>query len=83
MTARQRRLGWLLCAALVGVVVAAGLLVGALAGGAAALAYAVVAVGLLATAITRGRRLLAPPPLPAGRTCSCCTATHLDPVRVV
>ena len=83
MTARQRRLGWLLCVALVGVVVSAGLLVGALLGGGAALAYAVVALVVLAIAITRGRRLLAPPPLPAGRTCSCCTATSLDPVRVV
>ena len=83
MTARQRRLGWLLCAALLGVVLAGGLLVGALVGLPAALAYAVVALGLLVAAISRGRRLLAPPPLPSGRTCSCCTATHLDPVRVV
>ena len=83
MTPRQRRLGWLLGVALVGLVVAVGLLAGALLGGAAALAYAVGALVLLAGAITRGRRLLAPPALPAGRTCSCCTTTHLDPVRVV
>ncbi len=83
MTGRQRRLGWLLCIALVGVVLAAGLLVGALLGAAAALAYAGGALALLAAAVTRGRRLLAPPPLPAGRTCKCCTATHFDAVRVL
>ena len=83
MSARQRRLSWLLCVALVGILVAGGLLVATLSGGAAALAYAVGALLLLATAITRGRRMLPPPPLPAGRTCSCCTATSLDPVRVV
>ena len=82
MTGRQRRLGWLLCIALVGLVVAVGLLVGSFLGGAAALAYATAALLLLAAAITRGRRRPAPPPLPAGRTCTCCTATHFDPVRV-
>ena len=49
-------------------------------------AYSVGALAVLFVAATRGRRLLAPVPPPAlgaGRTCSCCTASQHDPVRVI
>ena len=79
----SRRLLALMCAAVVGVLLALGVLVGALAGLAGVLAYAAVAVVLVGVAAVRGRRLLAPPPLPPGRTCTCCTTTHFDPVKVI
>lgn len=85
MTA-SRRLGVLLCVAVLGVLFAGGLVVAALAGLPAVLAYAASAVALLGVAMARGRHLLAPaapPALPPGRTCTCCTASQHDPVRVV
>lgn len=79
----SRRLLALMCAAVVGVLLAVGLVVGALAGLPGVLAYAAVALALVVVGAVRGRRLLAPPPLPPGRTCTCCTTTHFDPVKVV
>ena len=82
----SRRLGVLLCVALLGVLFAGGVVVAALAGLPALVAYAVVALALLCVAAVRGRHLLAPAPPPApapGRTCTCCTASQHDPVRVV
>ncbi len=84
MTA-SRRLGVLLCVAVLGVLFAGGLVV-SLAGLPAVLAYAASAVALLGVAMARGRHLLwpaAPPAPPPGRTCTCCTASQHDPVRVV
>ena len=78
-----RRLLALLCAAVVGVLLVVGLLVTALLGARAAAVYAVLAVALLVVGAVRGRRLLAPPTLPEGRTCTCCTTSHTDPVQVV
>lgn len=83
MKAPSRRLAGLLCAALLGVAFAGGLVAAALAGTSGALLYATAAALLLAVAVQRGRRLLTPPARPAGRTCTCCTATQHDPVRVV
>jgi membrane protease YdiL (CAAX protease family) len=79
----SRRLGALLCAAVVGLLVAVGLVVLTAGGPWAAVAYAVVAVALLRVAVVRGRSVLAPPVPPPGRTCTCCTTSQLDPVRVV
>ena len=80
---KPRRLLALLGVSLVGVLAAVGLVVFAAAGPAGAAAYAVVALVLVALAAVRGRRVLAPPRLPPGRTCTCCTTTQFDPVKVV
>ena len=79
----SRRLLALLCAAVLGVLLTVGLAVAALAGPVVAGVYAVVAVALVVVGAVRGRRLLAPRPLPAGRTCTCCTTSHFDPVKVI
>ncbi len=82
----SRRLGALLCVAVLGVLLAGGLVVATVAGLPALAAYAVGALALLLVAALRGRRLLAPVPPPApgpGRTCTCCTASQHDPVRVI
>ncbi len=79
----SRRLLALLCAAVLGVLVVLGLAVTALLGAVAGVVYAVVAAVLVGAGAVRGRRLLAPPQRPAGRTCDCCTTTHLDPVKVI
>ena len=79
--APSRRLLALMCAALLGVLVVLGLVVAALAGPVGVAAYAVVAGALLAVVVVRGRPAPAPPgPL---RTCTCCTTTQHDPVRVL
>ncbi len=83
---RSRRLGALLCVALLGVLLAIGLVVVAAAGPLAGAGYAVVSTGLVAAAAVRGRSVLAPPAVPtapSGRTCTCCTTSQLDPVRVL
>ena len=80
----SRRLGALLCAAVLGVLFAGGLIVWGVAGPVALVAYAVGALALLCLAAVRGRHLLAPDLPPAtGRSCTCCTATQHDPVRVI
>ena len=79
----SRRLLALLCVAVVGVVVAMGLVVVSLTGVVGGLVYAVATGALLTVGAVRGRRLLAPPPLPPGRSCTCCTTSHFDPVKVV
>ena len=79
----SRRLLALLCAAVLGVLLTVGLAVAALAGPVVAGVYAVLAVALVVVGAVRGRRLLAPRPLPAGRTCTCCTTSHFDPVKVI
>ena len=78
-----RRLLALLCVALVGVVLAVGLVVTSVFGPAGAVVYGLAAAALLVVGAVRGRRLLAPPPRTDGRTCTCCTATQFDPVEVV
>ncbi len=84
MNPASRRLGALLCVALVGVLVAVGLGIAGTAGPAAGLVYTALALVVLALAARRGRSLLTPSePPPAGRTCDCCTATQHDPVRIL
>ena len=79
----------LLCAALVGVLGCLGVVVRALVGGPGLLAFAVAAGLLVAVGVVRGRASFAPTPLSpavgaAGpRTCTCCTTTQHDPVRIV
>ena len=80
---RSRLLPVLLCLALVGIAVSVGLVVLAALGWPTAVGYAVVVVALLLVGGARARRALAPPPAPAGRTCTCCTTTQHDPVRIV
>ncbi len=80
------RLRVLMLLAVLGVLVLGGLVVGALAGAVGVTAYAVLAVALLVTGGVLGRRALArveAEPLPAGRSCTCCTTSQFDPVEVV
>ena len=87
MTARlDRRLAGLFVAALLGVLLALGLALAPL-GSLVVASYAVVVVLLLGLLGRRARTVhrsaVVPGPVPAGRTCSCCTSTVHDPVRVV
>ena len=75
-----RRLQVLFLLALLGVLLAAGLVLADLAGPLAAVAYAVVVLGGLLYAASRARAAAAAPP--PGRTCTCCTSTVHDPVEV-
>lgn len=83
MRAPALRLRILLSLALLGIALAVGLVVLAGLGGLVATGYLIVVGLLLGWAVDRGRRALAPTPLPAGRTCTCCTTSQLDPVRIV
>jgi len=74
-----RRLQVLFLLALLGVLVAVGLVVADLGGPLATAAYAVLVLGVLLSAAARARAAAAPP---AGRTCTCCTSTVHDPVVV-
>ena len=77
----------LLCVAVLGVLLLTGLVVTAVAGPAGAVAYAVLAGLLVGVAVVRGRAAFAPTRLApadgAPRTCTCCTTTQHDPVRIV
>jgi hypothetical protein len=79
----SRRLAALFCLAVLGILVLGGIVVGSLTGLVGLLGYAAVTGGLLGLAIARGRRLWQPAPLPAGRTCTCCTTSQHDPAEVV
>ena len=77
------RLRVLMCLAVLGVLGLVGVVVAVLAGVAGLVVFAVLALLLVVLGVVRGRAALAPAPLPAGRTCTCCTSTHFDPVEVV
>ena len=77
------RLRVLMLLALVGVLLLLGVVVAAVAGPVGVAGFAAVAVVLLVAGALRGRAALRPEPLPAGRSCSCCTTTHFDPVEIV
>lgn len=81
MTSRRNQV--LFVVALLGVLAATGTLVAALLGTVAGVVYAVVVVGLVLFGAARARAAEAARRAEAGRTCSCCTATHFDPVKVV
>ena len=82
MTA-SRRLQLLFLIALLGVLVCVGLVVATLAGALAALAYAVLAVGLLVLGAARARAAEQVARREAGYSCSCCTTSQHDPVKVI
>ena len=79
----SRRVQLLFLAALVGVLVCVGLVVLALAGPVPALAYAVIALVLLALGAARARAAQEAARRAAGRTCTCCTTSQHDPVKVI
>ena len=79
----SRRLQVLFLVALVGVLACIGLGVLALAGPVAALAYCVVAVLGLVVAAARARAAQAAARAAEGRTCTCCTTSQHDPVKVI
>lgn len=83
MRAPSRFLRLLLCAALLGVLLVIGLVVAGTLGAVAASVYAVLALVLVVVAVARGRKALAPTPLPPGRSCTCCTTSQHDPVKIV
>ena len=78
-----RRLQVLFLVALVGVLVCVGLAVLALAGTALAVAYAVVAAVLVSVGAARARAAQEVARRAAGRTCTCCTTSQHDPVKVI
>ena len=82
-----RRVQVLFLLALLGTLVCVGLLVAELAGPAAVAGYAVVALVLLALGSARARAaqasVQAASRRDAGRTCTCCTTSQHDPVKVV
>jgi len=81
------RLRVLLCLALLGVLVLVGIVVVTLGSTSGAVAYGVVVVLVVGAAVVRGRAAFAPTRLAsadgAPRTCTCCTTTQHDPVRIV
>ncbi|MBC7373901.1 MAG: hypothetical protein H7323_07920 [Frankiales bacterium] len=77
------RLRILMCLALLGVLLLVGLVVGAIAGTVGVAVFVVLAGALVVLGIVRGRVALAPTPLPLGRTCTCCSTSQHDPVRIV
>jgi hypothetical protein len=79
----MKRLQLLFLVALVGVLVCVGLGVLSLAGPVAAVAYAVVAFGLLLLGAARARAAAEQARRAAGRTCTCCTTSQHDPVKVI
>ena len=79
----MKRLQVLFLVALLGVLACLGLGVLALAGPVAAGAYAVVALLLVVVASARARAAAAAARRAAGRTCTCCTTSQHDPVKVI
>ncbi|MHB8961358.1 MAG: hypothetical protein ACYDAN_17250 [Candidatus Limnocylindrales bacterium] len=79
----SKRLQVLFLVALIGVLVCVGLAVAALAGPLAAAVYAVLAVGLLAVGAGRARAAQQAARREAGYSCSCCTTSQHDPVKVI
>ena len=77
------RLRVLMCLALLGVLLLVGLVVGAIAGPLGVVLFVVLAGLLVAVGIVRGRAALTPTPMPLGRTCTCCTTSQHDPVRII
>jgi hypothetical protein len=78
-----RRLAALFLLAVTGVLVAVGLVVGAVLGGAAVAVYAVVVVALLLVGSQLVKRRARVAAIQAGRTCTCCTGSVHDPVQVI
>jgi hypothetical protein len=79
----SRRPQVLFLLALLGVLAAVGTVVADLLGPAAAAGYGVVVVALVVLGAGRARAAEARRRAAAGRTCTCCTSSQHDPVRVV
>jgi hypothetical protein len=79
----SRRPQVLFLLALLGVLAALGTVVADLLGPGAAVGYAVVVVALLVVGAGRARAVEARRRAAAGHTCTCCTSSQHDPVRVV
>lgn len=77
------RLRVLMCVALLGVLLLIGLVAAAVLGAAGAVVFALLAVFVVVVGVGRGRAALAPTPLPPGRSCTCCTTSQHDPVRII
>ena len=78
-----RRVQLLFLAALVGVLVCVGMVVLALAGPVPAVAYAVLAAVLLSVGAAQSRAAQEAARRAAGRSCTCCTTSQHDPVKVI
>jgi hypothetical protein len=83
VTAVPRRLAALFLLAVTGVLVAVGLVVGAVLGAAAATGYAVAVLALLLVGAQLVKRQARVAAIQAGRTCTCCTGSVHDPVQVI
>lgn len=83
MNAVPRRLAALFLLAVSGVLVAVGLVVGAVLGTAAAIGYAVVVLTLVVVGAQLVKRRARVAAIQAGRTCTCCTGSVHDPVQVI
>ena len=79
----SRRNQVLFVVALLGLLAVVGTGVYELLGGVAAAVYAVLALALVLVGAGRARVVEQRRREAAGRTCSCCTSTHFDPVKVV
>ena len=79
----SRRPQVLFLAALLGVLVCVGLLVVGLAGPVAAGAYSVLVLGLLVVGAARAKAAQERARRAAGRSCTCCTTSQHDPVKVI
>jgi Flp pilus assembly protein TadB len=80
---KQTRLQILFLVALLGVLLALGVALASLAGPEVALGYGVLALALLCVGAARARAAQQRARSAAGRTCTCCTATQHDPVKVI
>ena len=78
-----RRLQVLFLAALMGVLILVGLVVADLAGLWVTVGYALVVLVLLSLGAGRARAAQARERAAAGRTCTCCTTSQHDPVKVI
>ena len=79
----SRRLQVLFLVALLGVLACVGLGVLALAGPLALVAYSLLALVLLGVGAARARSAQEASRRAAGRSCTCCTTSQHDPVKVL
>ena len=79
----SRRVQVLFLIALLGVLTCVGLGIFMVAGTLVALLYTVVAVALVLMGAARARAAAEAARRAAGRTCSCCTTSQHDPVKVI
>ena len=78
-----RQLAALFLLAVTGVLVAIGLVVGAVLGTVAAVVYAAAVLTLLLVGAQLVKRRARVAAIQAGRTCTCCTGSVHDPVQVI